>query len=333
MKLTNDLLQKIALDFVKEKAANDYAVKAVGLFGSVLKEDAIVRNSADVDLMIWESYGSQRREIVELTEDVHLDIEYFSVDDFQQTVELRSMPYKGYLVYGCKPLHDPDHVLDFVQAGVRGNFFETENVMARVDTLLSGARDRWLKYQMTHNVSAELFAQFYFEMLHDVLQSVVLYEDQPLGVRRMLIEFPDYAKKAGDVSLFADVLGLLGVAGMDLTILRNWLNDWSEDYDAVQSLPTINPSIDAIKKNYYFKSMEDQLDSDVPLTAAWTMLFTWVEMATFAEQRGFDGLHWGEVAKTLGFVESEFGIKMKAMDAFLDKVEAIFVTWKSANGF
>ncbi len=333
MKLTNELLQKIATDFVKEKSASDYGIKSIALMGSVLKGDAIVGNTADVDLLILESYGGQRREMIELTEDVHLDLTYYSIDDFQQTVELRAMPYKGYMIYGCKPLFDPEHLLDFVQAGVRGNFFAAENVMARVNALLGGARERWLKYQMTKHVPADLFAKFYFELIHDVLQSIVLYEEAPLGVRKLLVEFPRYAKKVGDVSLFGDVLGLLGVAGKDVTVLQNWVADWQTDYDAVQGLPKVDAQIDAVKKNYYLAAIEEQLASDVPFSAAWTLLSTWVDVATFGEQRGMNDFRWQAAAEELGFMEAQFGEKMKAMDGFLDKVEAIFADWKSQNGF
>lgn len=333
MKLTNELLQKIAADFVKEKSSSDYGVKSIALLGSVLKGDAIVGNTADVDLLVLESYGSYRREMIELTEDVHIDLTYYPIDDFQQTVELRTMPYKGYLIYGCKPVYDPEHVLDFVQAGVRGNFFAAENVMTRVESLLSGARDRWLKYQMTKNVPADEFVKFYFGLIHDVMQSVILYEEGPVGVRNLLVAFPNFAKKAGDVSLFADVLGVLGVAGVDVEQLKAWVEDWKADYDAVQELPKVDADIDAVKKNYYLAAIEAQLESDVPFSAAWTMLATWVNVITFGEQRGMSNFKWDAVADQLGFGEAGFGDKMKAMDAFLDKVELIFADWKSKNGF
>lgn len=332
MKLTNELLNKVALDFVKEKAENDYSIKSIALFGSLLKEDAIIQNSADIDLFVLESYGAYRREIVELTEDIHLDIEYAPLEDFQQTVGLRKMPYKGYLIYGCKPLYDPEHVLDFVQAGVRGNFFAPENVFARVNTLLGGVRDQWLKYQMTKHVREEEFAKFFIGLIHDTLQSIVLFEEQPLGTRRMLVDFPTFAKKAGDASLFADVLKLLGVAGMSVEDLRAWIEDWSFDFDSIQDLPKVEANIAAAKKNYYLRAIEEQLDSDVPFAAAWPLLVTWVDVYTYGEMRARKDFKWEATAKKLGFVEDNFANKMKEFDVFLDKVEEIFSNWKNENG-
>ena len=86
------------------------------------------------------------REIVRISDEVHLDIAHYSRKLYRQTRELRLHPWLGPILYGCKILYDPQHFMDFTQASVRGQFYRPDQVMGRVQPQVENARQIWLAF-------------------------------------------------------------------------------------------------------------------------------------------------------------------------------------------
>ena len=50
MRITSKILQKFANDFVTQQVRSDHGILAVYLYGSILKEPAVLGGTTDVDL-------------------------------------------------------------------------------------------------------------------------------------------------------------------------------------------------------------------------------------------------------------------------------------------
>ncbi|NJN44708.1 MAG: hypothetical protein HC806_08325 [Anaerolineae bacterium] len=125
MRITRQTLQKIAEDTVAQRVQANRNLLAVYLTGSVSQElDPVLGGTADIDLVFIHEYEPPTdREIIRLTEDVHLDILHHTRQDYNQVRDFRVHPLMGPVIYGCQILHDPRHFLDFAQASVPRSFF------------------------------------------------------------------------------------------------------------------------------------------------------------------------------------------------------------------
>ena len=123
MRINQSMLLKVANDAIAKYVGTDHTLLAVYLQGSLLGDSPLIGNSADIDLFfIHTNEVSIEREIVRISDEVHLDISHHTHSIYRQPRELRVHPWLGPAVYGCKIMYDPQHFMDFVQASVRGQF-------------------------------------------------------------------------------------------------------------------------------------------------------------------------------------------------------------------
>lgn len=132
MRITPETLHKIAHDTIANRSRTDHSLLAAYLQGSLLTDSPLLGNTADIDLfLVHTSEVELARELVRLTDDVHLDIAHHTHTLYRQPRTLRLHPWLGPAVYGCKILYDPQHFMDFAQASVRAQFHRPDNVIAR----------------------------------------------------------------------------------------------------------------------------------------------------------------------------------------------------------
>ncbi|MCH7663677.1 MAG: hypothetical protein IH859_07395 [Chloroflexi bacterium] len=146
MRITRDMLLKIADDTVAERTKADPGILSVYLHGALLGQEPLMGGTADIDLTFVYAEGDKRREIVRLTDEVHLDISHHPQSMYADGRTLREMAWEGSAVYHCKILHDPKHFFDFTQANVRGMFERPETVIKRAQPCLETARRAWLRF-------------------------------------------------------------------------------------------------------------------------------------------------------------------------------------------
>ncbi|HJW27919.1 MAG TPA: hypothetical protein VJ508_01585, partial [Saprospiraceae bacterium] len=138
------MLLKLANDAVERYVSQDRSIMSGYLQGSLLGDSPLIGNTADIDLFFIHSDEVRlEREIVRISDEVHLDISHHSHRLYRQPRELRLHPWLGPAIYGCKIMHDPQHFIDFVQASVRGQFTSPQNVIARVRKQAEHAREIW----------------------------------------------------------------------------------------------------------------------------------------------------------------------------------------------
>ena len=148
MRITHDMLMKVASDAVARQTRQNRDLLSAYLCGSLLSEDYLLGGTADVDLVfIYNEPQPFEREVRRLTDDVHLDIAHHSQKDYRELRRLRVHPWLGPVLTTCKILYDPQHFLDFTQASVRGQFDRPDHVFDRSSSQAELARRIWWDHQ------------------------------------------------------------------------------------------------------------------------------------------------------------------------------------------
>ncbi len=336
MRITRDLLYRIAEDAVEKQAKDDPTIIAAYLHGTVLEgeEDPVFGGTADIDLVfIHEDYDRQR-EIIRMTEDVHLDIEHHSKEQYQPPKDLRQRPWIGNTIFNCKALYDPEHFIDFTQAGVRSQYFHYENVLARAETLLNRARATWLHF---HNRATEFGpdqVMTYLQALDDTSNAAACLFGPPLGGRRFLIRFRSFTDEIGEPGLYPVLVRLLAgdavhVGQENVEALKEWMLQWEADFKILNQSYEVLPELHVHRHAYFMRAYETMLGSPQPETALHPLLHSWTLMAqTMPSQAA----NWQLACEQLGLTGPDFEKRLDGLDEFLDRVEVMIEEWEPVEG-
>jgi hypothetical protein len=332
MRINRETLFKIAQDTVAQRTRADRDIQIAYLSGSLLGENYSLGGTADVDLVfIHLADPAVEREIVRLTDDVHLDIAHHVEKDYRQARLLRLHPWLGPALAECKPLYDPHHTLDFIQASVRGGINRTEYILQRARSQVEHARRMWSSFASGVSTAGVEEVSLYLQAVEYAAQGITLLSGSPLAERRFLLEFPARAEAAGHSGLYPGLLGLLGAAQVDADRVRSWLPDWEASLEALPEAdrpPRLHPA----RKYYYRKAIEAILSRDQPLAALWPLLRTWTDSARLLPDGSPLRSSWSNAAQALGLLLPGFGERIAALDAYLDTVEEAVERWAKASG-
>jgi hypothetical protein len=332
MRITPELLIRIARDTVNQRTRADRDVLAVYLHGSLLTQEPLLGGATDIDLFFIHSNGGQTpREIVRMTDDVHLDIAHHSRAQYRQTRELRLDPWLGSAINGCKILYDPHHFIDFTQASVRGHFNDPENILARAQKQATRARSIWLSFQMEPIKTGMHSAQLFLEAVEQAGNALACLTGPPLPIRRFSNEFAGRAQALGRAGLYPGLLGLLGAAELQVDQLQHWLAEWQT---AIQALPKhiAGARLHPHRIHYYRSAIEEALAGEQPFACLWPLLSTWSEAISNLEQDEQATTTWHTTMQQIGLVGERFFEKLDALDAYLDLMEETIEDWAKAHG-
>jgi len=191
MRITRDTLLKIVRDTVNQRTRSDRGLLAVYLHGSLLEEEYLLGGATDIDLFFIHSDTIPTpREIVHLSDEVHLDIAHHLHRDYRNTRQLRLHPWLGPTIKDCRILHDPQHFLDFTQASVRGQFDRPDYVLERSRKQLESARQIWLSLHEAHPDPSPKDIVSYLRALENAANAVAGIYGSPLTERRFLLRLP-----------------------------------------------------------------------------------------------------------------------------------------------
>ena len=212
MRITREMLLKVAQEMIAQRSKEDLRLLSVYLHGSVLEDEPLLGGTADIDLFFVHDHDvSTEREIVRVTDDIHLDIAHYSRKAYRQTRELRLHPWLGPTIYSCRILYDPQHFMDFVQASVRGQFYRAEHVIGRVRPQVEQARKVWLALvQSPSSSDTNNIIGSYLRAVALAASAIASLTGSLLTERRFLLKFADQAKAVGQPGLYVGMLGLLG---------------------------------------------------------------------------------------------------------------------------
>lgn len=328
MRINRGTLLKIARDTVTQRTRAGHGVLSAYLCGALLGDDYLLGGTVDIDLIfIHLDQVADSREIVRLTDEVHLDIAHHFQKDYSKPRVLRLHPWMGPTIFACKILYDPQHFMDFTQASVRGQFHRPDNVLKRAREPAEHARQIWFSFykNMPPDPGPEELAT-YLRAVGHAANAIASLNGPPLTERRLLLTFQQRADAVGAPGLYPGLLGLLGAPNVDAETLRAWLPEWQSSIEAIplaESPTRLHPN----RREYYLRAFKSILDKERPQAVLWPLLRSWTQAACILPVDAPPQAAWREACGHLGLLGSAFSERIAALDAYLDMVEERLDQW------
>lgn len=334
MRVTRETLIRIARETVKERSFNDLDIVAAYLTGSLVGDtDPMLGGAADIDLiLVHASTPMQKRELVKLTPDFHLDIGHRAKAEFKSPRELRGDPWLGYEMYAPMFLYEREKIFDFVQAALRaGSEFESPALaLQRCRKLYTHGRQIWIDLSDIGDKAGPKEVSKYFKSLFHAANVIAEFSGPPIQERRLLLEFPARAKAAERPGLAAGLLGLIGANGLDAETISAWLPDWKSAFVAASQSAKADGRIHSARLNYYEKAIKAILGGDQPTAALWPLLQTWSLSAQVLSEA--EAQPWRAAFESLGLLGSGFAERVEGLDQYLDEIDILLDEIAVANG-
>ncbi len=332
MRITHETLLKIANDTVARQARASRQLLAAYLCGSLLGGDYLLGGATDIDLVfIYTEAPAHEREIVRLTDEVHLDIAHHGQRDYREPRRLRVHPWLGPALNTCRVLYDPQHFMDFIQASVRGQFDRPDYVFERARKQAEQARNLWLELRGLRGELLPDQLKLYLHSVEYAANSIACLSGPPLTERRFLLTFPERAEAAGRAGLSAGLLGLIGAPRLTGDDLSEWLIPWQATYRSLPSEQT-PARLHADRLTYYLSAFRALIDSDQPIAALWPLLRTWTQAVSLLPSDSAHRRAWWASLDAIGLSGEGFAERLQALDVYLDMVDETLESWARENG-
>jgi hypothetical protein len=329
MRLTRAHLVEAARRQVERRAEDD-GLLAAYLIGSIVHDQAVLGGSADIDLvLIHDRQPEVPREIVGLSDDVHLDIAHHHRDQYAQPRLLRLDPWLGPAIYDPLPLHDPQHLFEWAQASARGQFLRADHRAARAGAFLHRAR----RLQASLDLERPWVSPFSRAALSGA-NAIATLAGQPVAGRRMLPLLAIAAGESGCPEAYTGLLRLLGVEGTGPHDFSGWVAAWARCYDAGSAL-TAEPDLLPERRGYYLQGFQAHLESATPLAVLYPLLDTWERTLTTLAAFGQAEDHrllWNEAVSHLELTVDDAARRFVELEAYLDHLEAFLEEWSARYG-
>jgi hypothetical protein len=334
MRITRQILLNIARDTVEQRKRSEWDLLSAYLIGSLLDDNPLLGGTTDIDLVfVHNNQADARREIISLSQDVHLDILHYSRTDLSEGRVLRAHPILGPEIYACQILYDPQHFMDFIQAGVRGHFARPDYILKRSRSLLDRSRRIWSR--LSSNEEGGFGAQevgAYLDAVECAANSFASLSGSPLPARRMMAELPARAEAAGKPGLFQGVLGLVGGNLPTLSDVHDWLAGWKKTFIAASAEDDCPVDLLPPRHAYYSKAIEVYLEEEELPGALWPLIQTWTQAAGMLSERSAHHRAWSDALAQLGLMGKSSHDRLLALDAFLDTLEENQEVWGTEHG-
>jgi hypothetical protein len=336
MRLTRETLIKIARDTANQRARVSRRIICIYLTGSVLSESPLLGGTTDIDLiMIHDSEPVEPREVMRMSDEIHLDIGHYPQTIFHQPRHLRADPWFGPFIYK-KPmvLYENHHWFDFIQAATGAQFFQPDYVLQRANTLAQKARQSWMELELSQAQPHPQRVYGYLECLENAGNALVCLTGggEPLAERRFMLQMPHRLQAFNQPSLISELVGLLipELEGLD-EFWPHWLEAWEEAYQAASSQEKIPPQLHACRHLYYERAI-NALWEESPTAALWLLLRTWTLAASHLPGDSPALPKWQSACQFLGLGSAGFAGRLQALDQYLDLVEETLEAWGNENG-
>jgi len=313
-----------------ERRAETNGLVAAYLIGSLVHDQAVLGGAADIDLvLIHERPPELSREIVGLSDEVHLDIAHHHREQYAQPRQLRLDPWLGPAIYDPLPLHDPQHLFEWAQASARGQFLRPDHRAARAKAFLDRARH----LQASIDVQRAWVSTFARAAVSGA-NAIATLGGQPVSGRRRLLLLEAATGEAGFPEASSALLRMLGAEGHRPLDLAGWVSAWARAYDACSSL-TAEPDLLPERRAYYLGGFHAQLESDTPQAVLFTLLDTWERTLATLDAFGLSGDHrpaWEQAVAQLELTADRAADRIDELEAYLDRLEAFVEEWSVRSG-
>lgn len=334
MRITRSMLHKYAQETVRQRERTEPDLHAAYLVGSLLDAEPMLGGSTDIDVVLVHKYQALvERETQAITPEVSLDLFHKTRNDYEQHRQLRHDPWMGYpLTFNHILLFDTDHWLEFIQASVSAEFHRMDNVLVRVNSLSSAARERWIDIIQNPALSHQDWLIQYLDTLSFAANAIAGLIGPPLTTRRFLLTLRERCEALDNSKILAGFFGLIGFSEAHEEKFADWIEALSLDWSHLQG--SIQPPVHLAdcRRAYYLDAIKTLHASGDPRMAAWPLLYTWLEIQRFAEEPSPSEGSWQSCLETLQLSEAFIEQKTQALDAFLDSVELAIEAWSQRYG-
>ena len=320
MRITREMLLKLARETVEKRFKPNPDVVAVFLVGSMRDEgDPLLGGTTDIDLLVITKGTPLRdREIVKLSNEVHLDICYESDKLYAKPRELRGDPWRGWAMWDPMLLHEKGRFFEYTQSSLRAQFDDVNNVLARSRYFASRARETWTHFQF----GGQPDPLRYLLAVQDAGNSVAVLRGAPLPERRFIAGFADRAQKTKKPELVNALSAMLG--GLDLTVedIQAWMIHWESTFTTAAQDPH-DDRVHQARLAYYRSAITADLEAGNVVSALWILFSTWALAAQSGNLSIEQVNTWNSACKYIGLTGAEFETRLQGLDHFLDNVEEL----------
>jgi hypothetical protein len=334
MRITQDLLHKIAREAVKQRQRSEPDLHAAYMIGSVLSESPLLGGVTDIDLVLVHKYQAPvDRETLALTGDVSLDILHKRQEDYSQPRKLRQDPWMGYpLTHNHILLFDTDHWLEFIQASVSADFHRPDNVLARTNRFLNEAREGWFSLVQTPSETHLDWLDRYLKVLSLGANALAGLIGPPLTTRRFLLTLNQRVQTLGVPNLLNGFFGLLGFSEDNRDSLAAWIEGCEADYEHMLKTATPPTHLTQCRQRYYMEGIRTLIQGETLDQAVWPLLRTWLDLQVAMPDPSPGLAVFQDCLTALSLTESQAGQKTEALDAYLDTLEINLESWANTYG-
>jgi len=332
MRITRDLLLRLAKENTEERAFNDESIVAAYLTGSLLQEEPLLGGTTDIDLVfVHNALPAQPREIKALSPAIHLDIHHREEKDYDPPRALRCDPWLGNELYAPQLLYETKHFFEFHQASLRAGFDEPKNLLKRAYKLLNHARKIWMDLQLNVSDATPEIILRYLDALHHAANAVAELTGDPLAERRLLLDFPARAEAIERPEFALGLLGLLGGTEIIPSSLTEWLPAWTDFFTFASESTAADIRIHNARQAYYKSAIEEMLEGENPLAALYPLLLTWTLSAQSLPENQITA--WQSACQLLKIGEENFEPRLEGLDHYLDSIEEMLEKMVLSQGF
>ena len=332
MRITRDLLIRLAKENTEERAFNTESIIAAYLTGSLLREEPLLGGTTDIDLVfVHNAPPAISREIKALSPDIHLDIRHRYEKEYNPPRALRSNPWLGYELYAPQLLYETKHFFEFHQASLRAGFDEPKNLLKRCFTLLNTARKIWMDLQLNAEETNPATILHYLDALQHAANAIAELTGPPLAERRFLLDLPARAEAIERPEFARGILGLLGGTEINSSTLTEWLPAWENFFNIASEASRVDIRIHNARQAYYKSAIVEMLEGETPLNALYPLLLTWTLSAQSLPENQI--IAWESACQLLKIGGEHFESRLKGLDHYLDTIEEMLEKMVISQGF
>lgn len=334
MRITQDLLRKLALDHVNKRILQESDIVAAYLTGSVLTPEPLLGGSTDIDIvLVHKNDYFVEREVARISHEISLDIVHQNQSFYTNQRNLRLNPWLGKaLRTHASILYDTDHWLEFIQASVSAQFDRPEYVYGRALPLLEKARSLWFEIEESNEGNFQEWFTSFLQAVGLAANALAVLNGIGLTTRRFLVDFPERVTILGNPGINDALLRVICSENATVGQMQAWRLPWESALEAagvdVDCPVNINPN----RKHYFISSYDAMIESGSHHFALWPLMETWTQAIKVLWQEKSQQAAWLGFCADLGFSPESKTNHINDLDAFLDLVEVTLENWKTGFG-
>jgi len=312
------------LDLARKETERRPGIVSGYVIGSAAGGDPIFGGTADVDLVLIHEYEpSVPREIVPLSDEVHLDIMHHAKRLYQQPRDLRVDPWLGPAM--CEPifLYDPTHFFEWAQASVRGQFHRPDNVLARGSAFLERARESLQGLE-----AEQRWLHGWLSALLEATNAVASLDGFPASGRRVMPQLKTKLTAVGHPEIYGHFLRLLGADNFVDSAAMEWVSSWTTAFESAAKQSS-DPELSEVRRDYYLGGYHSMIENGSAVEILWPLLSSWdrvIRALSVADA------HQTQVLDTLELSIDHASKREAELEDLLDQTEGVLESWAEKVG-